>query len=71
MQMTLSSRKKNLSNVTFPNSKTSENPEFLLRIGTKKRLTDLISDHGKAELWHVWLPGRVQNPKTTSLSFAG
>lgn len=49
----------------------SEKSECLLRAGTKKRLTDLKSDHGKPELLGVWLPGRVQNPKATSVSFAG
>lgn len=49
----------------------SENSEILLRAGIKERLADLKSDHGKAELWNVWLPGRIQNPKATSLSFAG
>lgn len=53
--------------MTFPNSEMSENPEFLLRAGIKKRLMDLKSDHGKTELWGVWLPGGVQNPKATSV----
>lgn len=51
----------------------TENPECLLRAGTKKELTDLKTHYGKAEFLSVWLPGGVQNPGAgvTTLSFAG
>lgn len=50
----------------------TENPEYLLRTGTKKdlkSLTDLKSHYGKAELLGVWLPGGVQNPEAGVKTF--
>lgn len=44
----------------------TENPECLLRAGTKKELTDLKSRYGKAEFLGIWLPGGVQTQRQVS-----